>query len=61
MSSTATLEELYKFAGSKIVVEKPRTHKVVSGDSFESIANKYGVTVRELVSANLQLLKTGDV
>jgi LysM repeat protein len=55
-----TLEELYKFAGSSIVVEKPKTHKVAAGDSFESIANKYGLTVRELVSANLQLLKTGD-
>ncbi len=56
-----TLEELYKFAGSNIVVEKPKTHKVASGDSFESIANQYGVTVRELVSANPQLIKTGDV
>ena len=33
---------------------------VVAGDSIETIANKYGVTVRELVSANPQLLKTGD-
>ena len=30
------------------------------GDSFEAIANKYGVTVRELVGANPQLLKTGE-
>lgn len=56
-----TLEDLYKFAGSKIGVEKPKTHKVAAGDSFESIANKYGVTIRELVSANLQLIKTGDI
>lgn len=55
-----TLEELYKFAGSNIVVEKPKTYKVATGDSFESIANKYGVTVRELVSANPQLIKAGD-
>ena len=58
-----TLEELYKFAGAKIVTEQPKTspkHKVAAGDSFESIANKYGVTVRELVNANPQLLKTGD-
>ena len=60
-----TLEELYKFAKAEMTtpvdpepVEK--THKVTAGDTFESIANKYGVTVRELVSANLQLLKTGD-
>jgi putative chitinase len=33
---------------------------VSAGDSFESIANKYGVTVRELVGANPQLLRTGE-
>lgn len=56
-----TLEDLYKFAGANIVVDKPKTHKVASGDSFESIANKYGVTLRELISANPQLIKTGDM
>jgi LysM repeat protein len=58
-----TLEELYKYAGAQITMDKPKTpqkHTVVAGDSVESIANKYGVTVRELVSANPQLLKTGD-
>jgi lysozyme len=58
-----SLEDLYKLAGSEIIKEKPETlkkHTVIAGDSFESIANKYGVTVRELVSANPQLLKTGD-
>lgn len=58
-----TLEELYKFAGAQITVDKPKTpqkHSIVAGDSFESIANKYGVTVRELISANPQLLKTGE-
>lgn len=58
-----SLEELYKFAGAKIIKEEPKTpkkHKIVVGDSFESIANKYGVTVRELVNANAQLLKAGD-
>lgn len=58
-----TLQELYQFAGTGIPTEQPETpikHKVVAGDSFESIASKYGVTVRELVSANPQLLKTGD-
>ena len=58
-----TLEELYQLAGAKPVAadaSKPAKHKVAAGDSFESIANKYGVTVRELVSANPQLLKTGD-
>lgn len=55
-----TLEELYKFAGANIPDQKPKTHTVAKGDSFESIANAYGVTVRELVMANPQLLNTGD-
>jgi GH25 family lysozyme M1 (1,4-beta-N-acetylmuramidase) len=55
-----TLEELYKFAGVQLPDQTPKTHTVAAGDSFETIANKYGVTVRELVTANPQLLKTGD-
>jgi len=58
-----SLEDLYRFAGAQIDTETPATpqkHKVVAGDTFESIANKYGVTVRELVSANPQLLKTDE-
>ncbi|MEW6405479.1 MAG: GH25 family lysozyme [Chloroflexota bacterium] len=54
-----TLEELYKFAGAKMSIQLPKNHTVENGDTFESIANKYGVTVRELVSANPQLLKKG--
>ena len=58
-----TLEELYKFAGAQIASEpaaEEKNHKIKAGDTFESIAIKYGVTVRELVSANPQLLKSGD-
>ena len=58
-----TLEDLYKFTGAKMITETPKVpqkHTVVAGDSFESIANKYGVTVRELVNANPQLMKSGD-
>ena len=58
-----SLEDIYKFANAQIVTELPKTpqkHQVFAGDSFESIANKYGVTVRELVNANPQLLKIGD-
>lgn len=57
------LDDLYKFAGAEIATEKPKTpqkHTVAAGDSFESIANKYGVTLRELMMANPQLLKTGE-
>lgn len=56
-----TLEDLYKLTGVKMVAKGPQEHIVVAGDSYESIANKYGVTVRELISANLHLLKLGDV
>ncbi|HEX2696404.1 MAG TPA: GH25 family lysozyme [Anaerolineales bacterium] len=55
-----TLDDLYKFAGVQAQDSTPKIHTVAAGDSFETIANKYGLTVRELVSANPQLLKTGD-
>lgn len=59
-----TLEDLFKFAGAQPAgtspSETPKKHKIVAGDTFESIAIKYAVTVRELVSANPQLLKSGD-
>ena len=55
-----TLEDLYSFAGVQAPDQTPKMHVVAAGDSFESIANKYGVTVRELVAANPQLLKLGD-
>ena len=57
-----SLEELYQFAGAKPIAvdSKPKKHTVAAGDTFELVANKYGVTVRELVSANPQLLKTGE-
>lgn len=58
-----SLEDLYKFAGAQLLTDGsqgPKKHTVAAGDSFESIANKYGVTVRELVSANPQLLRSGD-
>lgn len=58
-----TLEDLYKFTGAKLTTETPKVpqkHAVAAGDSFEAIANKYGVTLRELIGANPQLLKTGD-
>jgi GH25 family lysozyme M1 (1,4-beta-N-acetylmuramidase) len=58
-----SLEDFYKFTGAEINKDKektPQKHAVAAGDSFESIANKYGVTVRELVTANPQLLKTGE-
>jgi GH25 family lysozyme M1 (1,4-beta-N-acetylmuramidase) len=56
-----SLEDLYKLAGIQTEPQPtPKKHIIAAGDTFESIANKYGVTVRELVSSNPQLLKTGD-
>jgi len=55
-----SLEDLYKFAGVDLGTGKPQKHTVVAGDSFDSIANKYGITLRDLINANPQLLKTGD-
>src|SRR5512140_886738 len=55
-----TLQDLYTFAGAQAPSQVPGTHVVAAGDSFESIANKYGVTVRELVGANPQLLQISD-
>ncbi len=55
-----TLEQLYAFARVQPGPVRPASHVVAAGDSFETIANKYGVTLRALVNANLQLLKVGD-
>ena len=49
-----------KYAINTEPPKTPQKHTVAAGDTFESVANKYGVTVRELVNANPQLLKTGD-
>ena len=37
----------------KAVAETPTTHKVVKGDTFESIANKYNITVDKLAELNV--------
>jgi len=55
-----SLDELYKFTGVQVPDPTPKFHTVAAGDSFESLANKYGVTVRELVCANPKLLKLGE-
>lgn len=57
------LEDLYKFAGADTGTEppaQPRKHAIAAGDTIESIASKYGVTLRELVNANPQLIRTGE-
>lgn len=54
-----SLEELYQFAGKPAPTDRPTSHTVVSGDTFDSIAERYGITVRDLAAANLQILKVG--
>ncbi len=54
-----SLEELYEFAGSPAHSDRPVTHTVAGGDTFDSIAAKYGITVRDLAAANAQLLQVG--
>lgn len=53
-----TLEELYNFAGAQMQTQ-PRTYTVKDGDTLQSIANQFGLTIRELVVANPQLIKPG--
>ncbi len=55
-----SLADLYKFAGVQFPDPTPKPYVIAAGDTFETIANKFGVTVRELVMANLQLLKVGE-
>jgi lysozyme len=58
-----SLADLYRFAGISLDTGQPQTpqkYTVAAGDSFESIANKYGITLRELINANPQLLRIGD-
>jgi GH25 family lysozyme M1 (1,4-beta-N-acetylmuramidase)/LysM repeat protein len=55
-----SLDDLYRFAGVDLGTGKPQKYNVVAGDSFDSIANQFGVTLRELLNANPQLLKIGD-
>ena len=54
-----TLDDLNKFAGVTPVVQKPSTYTVAAGDTFDSIATKFGISLRELMMANTQLLTTG--
>ena len=57
-----SLEDLYKFAGAGISVQPPKTYTIVNGDTFEMVANQYGVTVGELANANPRLLlKEGEI
>lgn len=55
-----TLKDLYKFAGIDVPELVPTSHTVAAGDTFESIANKFGVTLQELTDANPQLLQPGN-
>ncbi|HEY5984413.1 MAG TPA: GH25 family lysozyme [Anaerolineales bacterium] len=55
-----TADELAAFAKAPAPVSVPTTHVVAAGETAESIANKYLISVAELLSANPQLIKAGD-
>jgi GH25 family lysozyme M1 (1,4-beta-N-acetylmuramidase)/LysM repeat protein len=55
-----SLDDLYRLAGIDLGTGKPQKYAIVAGDSFDSIANQFGITLRELLNANPQLLKIGD-
>jgi lysozyme len=50
-----TIEELYQLAGSQL--PGPSTYRVKQGDTLQSIADQYGLSLSELVSSNPQLIQ----
>ena len=52
-----TAAELYQYANVEPV--KVEDHTVQAGDTFSSIAEKYGIGLKELLDANPSLLKEG--
>jgi GH25 family lysozyme M1 (1,4-beta-N-acetylmuramidase) len=54
-----TVEELYQFAGSQ--PPGATTYKVKQGDTLQSIANQFGLSLSELVDANPQLIQPNMV
>ncbi len=56
-----TLDDLNRFAAVPVSPSGPTTHIVVAGETLASIAGKYDVALSELVSANPQLVKIGDL
>jgi GH25 family lysozyme M1 (1,4-beta-N-acetylmuramidase)/LysM repeat protein len=54
-----TVEELYQFAGAQ--PPGATTYKVKRGDTLQSIANQFGLSLSELVDANPQLIQPNMV
>jgi lysozyme len=55
-----SVDDLYNFAEPGTPAESSRVHVVTGGETLESIADAYGVSLDELVVANPQLVKAGD-
>lgn len=51
-----TAEQLYQLAGAQ--TPQPTVYKVKAGDTLESIANQFGLTLAELIGANPQLIQS---
>lgn len=56
-----SLDQLQALAEAGPATPKPTTHLVAAGDSFQSIADRYCVSLGALMAANPQLLKVGDI
>lgn len=56
-----TIEQLQAFAGPQNPSPSHKTHVVAQGETIQTIAAQYSISVNELVTANPQLLHVGDV
>lgn len=50
-----TLDELFDYAGTSL--PKPTAYQVKSGDTLQSIANQFGLSLAALIEANPQLIQ----
>jgi len=55
-----TAQELAEFASHQSPVTTTKIHTVTAGETAEVIADKYQISLDELLTANPQLLKAGD-
>jgi lysozyme len=55
-----TAEQLSELAATGAPTTMSKSHVVAAGETADSIANKYSVSVNELMAANPQLIRAGD-
>lgn len=54
-----TLKDLYDFCGIRFPAQAPVLYTVQPGDTLDSILNRFGVTLAELMAANAQIIQAG--